>query len=64
MPVRLTLQSKDAYSCASAFRIPSLNIVKNLQPNGRETITFTPNKAGRIAFSCSMGMYTGVIEVL
>jgi uncharacterized protein len=64
IPVKLTLISQDAYSCASAFRIPYLNYTKNLQPNGKEVITFIPKAAGQIAFSCSMGMYTGVIEVL
>lgn len=62
--VNLKITSKDAYSCASAFRIPSLGISKNFQANETETITFIPQKEGRIAFSCSMGMYTGVIEVL
>lgn len=64
IPVKVMLESKDAYSCASAFRIPSLNYAKNLQPNGKEVITFTPDKVGQITFACSMGMYTGVIEVL
>ena len=64
LPVTLTLRSKDAFSCASAFRIPSLGISKNLQPNGVETISFTPQKTGKIPFSCSMGMYRGVIEVI
>ncbi len=63
-PVTIKLTSKDAYSCASAFRIPSLGISKNLQANETQTITFTPKDAGRIAFNCSMGMYQGVIEVL
>lgn len=63
-PVQLTLQSKDAYSCASAFRIPSLNIAKTLGPNDTQLITFTPTKPGKIQFTCSMGMYTGTIEVL
>lgn len=63
-PVTLTLVGKDAYSCASAFRIPSLGISKNLQPNESYTFTFTPKEAGKIAFTCSMGMYNGVIEVI
>lgn len=63
-PVTIQLTSKDAYSCASAFRIPSLGISKNLQPNETQTIMFTPQDKGRIAFSCSMGMYSGVIEVI
>lgn len=63
-PVKLTLKSKDAFSCASAFRIPSFGYAKNLPANGIETFTFTPQQTGQIAFSCSMGMYTGVIEIL
>lgn len=63
-PVTLTLIAKNAYSCALAFRIPSLGITKNLQPNDRVTIQFTPEKKGIIPFSCSMGMYSGEIEVI
>lgn len=63
-PVNLKLSSKDAYTCASAFRIPSLKIAKNLKANESQTITFTPEKPGKIPFSCSMGMYRGVIEVI
>lgn len=64
LPVTLTIISKDAYSCASAFRIPALKISKNLQPNEVYTLTFTPEKEGKIQFNCSMGMYRGVIEVI
>ena len=62
--VSLTLKSKDAYSCASAFRIPSLGISRNLAAVDTQTITFTPTKVGKIKFNCSMGMYRGVIEVI
>lgn len=63
-PVRLTLKSVDAFSCASAFRIPSLGIAKNLAPNEVAVIEFTPSNLGTIPFSCAMGMYQGVIEVI
>lgn len=63
-PVTVKLVGRDAYSCASAFRIPSLGISKNLQANETYTFSFTPQKEGRITFACSMGMYTGVIEVI
>lgn len=63
-PATIKLIGKDAYSCAAAFRIPALGIAKDLRPNETYTFTFTPDKAGKIAFSCSMGMYTGVIEVI
>lgn len=62
--VTLTLKSKDAFNCASAFRIPSLGISKNLAANDTQVISFTPTKAGRLQFNCSMGMYRGVIEVM
>lgn len=63
-PVTIKLVGKSAYSCASAFRIPSLGIARNLSANETQTVTFTPEKTGRIPFSCSMGMYRGVIEVI
>lgn len=62
--VNLTLKSTNAFSCASAFRIPSLGISKNLQPNDTQLISFVPTKTGPIQFNCSMGMYRGVIEVI
>lgn len=64
LPVTLTLKSIDAYSCASAFRIPSLGIARDLAANETQTITFTPTEVGRIQFNCTMGMYRGVIEVI
>lgn len=43
--------------------IPKLNIRKNLKA-GENIIEFTPKEAGRLVFSCSMGMYTGVFNVV
>ncbi|MDP1743221.1 MAG: sulfite exporter TauE/SafE family protein [Candidatus Amesbacteria bacterium] len=63
-PVTVTINSKNNRSCARAFTIPSLGIQKILPENGTEIVTFTPTSTGRIAFSCSMGMYTGVINVV
>lgn len=62
--VRLNLNSIDAYSCALAFRIPAFKIAKNLAPNGTDFVEFTPTQKGRIAYTCSMGMYRGVVEVI
>lgn len=64
VPLNLSLESKDAYNCATAFRIPSLKLGKNVRPNTIEVIQFTPKERGKIAFTCSMGMYTGTIEVI
>lgn len=64
LPVKLTLISNNSYGCALAFRIPSLGISKNLKPTDTQVIEFTPKETGQIAFSCSMGMYRGTIEVI
>lgn len=62
--VKVTLKSNGVYSCALAFRVPSLNIAYNLKPTDTQTFEFTPTKAGQIPFGCSMWMYRGVIEVI
>lgn len=64
VPVRLKLVTKNAAGCARAFTIPDLNISKILPNTGSELIEFTPTKPGRLAYSCSMGMYTGVFTVV
>jgi len=64
VPVRLTLATNNTQGCARAFTIPDLNISKVLPATGNETIEFTPAKAGRLAYSCSMGMYTGAFTVV
>lgn len=64
VPVRLKLVSDNVFSCSRAFVIPSLNISKILPSSGEEIIEFTPTTTGRLAYSCSMGMYTGSFEVV
>lgn len=62
VPVKWIIDAKAPYSCASSIIVPSLNISKTLKA-GENIIEFTPDKAGRISFSCSMGMYTGAFDV-
>ncbi|TXG78662.1 hypothetical protein E6Q11_00665 [Candidatus Dojkabacteria bacterium] len=64
VPTKLTLITKDAYSCAIAFRIPYLKMGVNLGPNGKELLDLPALKKGNYGFSCSMGMYQGVFKVL
>ncbi len=61
--VRWIVTSTNAYTCASALRIPSLGISKQLVV-GENVIEFVPQQVGEIPFSCSMGMYRGTIKVL
>lgn len=64
VPVKLTLVSNNAQGCTRAFTIPSLNMSKVLPPNGKEVVEFTPDKPGRLAYTCSMGMYGGQFTVV
>ncbi len=63
--VTLHIENDDAYTCAQAFTIPKLGIQEIVAPGQQRTIEFTaPSKAGNIVFSCSMGMYKGIITVI
>ena len=64
IPVKLTLISQNARSCARAFAIPEFNLFKVLSQNGTDTMEFTPTKVGRLTYTCSMGMYTGFFNVI
>lgn len=63
-PIKLTLSASNVYSCALAFRLPTLGLGKNLRPTDQQTIEISSQQIGKIPFSCSMGMYRGMIEVI
>lgn len=63
--VKLKLVNKDATGCIQAFTIPKLGIQKIVQTGTTETVEFTaPQEKGGMIFTCSMGMYRGVINVM
>lgn len=58
----LSLITNRTYSCARSFVIPALNIYQLLPETGKVQVNIPPQKKGtQIPFTCSMGMYTGVI---
>ncbi|MBI2411402.1 MAG: sulfite exporter TauE/SafE family protein [Candidatus Kerfeldbacteria bacterium] len=63
IPVRWIIDAQDSYSCASSLVSSALNVQKRLVA-GENIIEFTPTETGKIAFSCSMGMYRGSFEVV
>jgi hypothetical protein len=63
MPVKLLVNATNLYVCTSSFVIPKFNIWTNFV-EGINEVKFTPTETGRIKFSCAMGMYTGVINVI
>jgi len=64
VPVRLTIKTSNVQSCSRSFTIPVLNIQKLLPETGDTIIEFTPKTLGALAFSCSMGMYTGRFNII
>lgn len=62
-PVTLRLLTNNTISCSRSFIIPSLNIKALLDASGEKLIEIPPQEVGTtLAYSCSMGMYTGVIK--
>ncbi|MGH2544688.1 MAG: sulfite exporter TauE/SafE family protein, partial [Ardenticatenaceae bacterium] len=64
IPVRLSIVSDKLYSCSRNLVLPALGVDILLPETGTETVDFTPTAPGQINFTCGMGMYGGVIEVL
>ncbi|MFH1474412.1 MAG: hypothetical protein ABIG85_00975, partial [Chloroflexota bacterium] len=63
MPTRWIVESLDARSCAIFLQVPALNLAVTLKP-GENIINLPALEPGRIAYSCSMGMYGGHLTVV
>ena len=63
-PVSLTVNAGEVYTCATAFTFRAFGINAFVKPNTNQVFTFTPDKKGIYTFSCSMGMYSGTMEVI
>lgn len=63
IPVRWIINSVDPNSCAASIASAKLGIKQTLQA-GENIIEFTPAEAGPIKFTCIMGMYSGVFNVV
>lgn len=64
VPVKLNLTPTGRLGCTSIFRMPQLGISKRLVEGSTESVEFTPQAPGKLTYTCSMGMYRGVIEVI
>ena len=63
IPVKLLVNATNLYVCSVIFVVPKFNIWSRLN-EGINEIKFTPTEAGPVKFSCAMGMYTGIINVI
>lgn len=62
VPVKWIVKSVYPYSCASSLMVQKLNI-RTVLTEKEQVFDFTPQETGDIPFSCSMGMYSGTIQV-
>jgi len=61
--IQLVLTTNNTVSCSRAFTIPSLGIEQLLPATGEVTLDIPAQAAGStLRYTCSMGMYTGVIK--
>jgi uncharacterized protein len=61
-PITLNLLTDQTFSCSRSFVIPSLGVEKLLPSSGTESVSIPSQPSGTVmAFTCSMGMYTGQI---
>ena len=63
MPTRWIVESLDQNSCAVFLRVPSLGLAVTLH-DGENTIDLPALEPGRVAYTCSMGMYGGQLRVV
>ncbi|MGH9244663.1 MAG: sulfite exporter TauE/SafE family protein [Acidimicrobiales bacterium] len=63
VPSVLTLQTNGTRGCTRAFVLPALGLQRVLPESGDTTIDLGVLEPGDLRFTCSMGMYSGVIEV-
>lgn len=63
VPVRWEVEGTTPYSCSNTLVIPALRVGARLRM-GVNVVEFTAPQAGRLAFSCAMGMYTGYFDVI
>ncbi|MDO8610474.1 MAG: sulfite exporter TauE/SafE family protein [bacterium] len=63
IPVKWIINSINSFTCAASIVSAELGVRQGLK-EGENIIEFTPTEIGPIRFSCSMGMYTGVFNVV
>ena len=62
-PAQVTFIRKVSATCGTQVVIPEYDIKRDLPLNQPVSVEFTPNKSGRLTFSCGMGMLQGSLVV-
>lgn len=64
IPVTWKIFGDDVLGCQGTIQAPKAGIALTPLKNGLNTFNFTPRESGKITFACSMGMFSGEIEVI
>jgi len=64
IPTRWTIESRSSQSCAVFMVVPELGIQRYLEPGDGNVIDLPALEAGRLDYTCSMGMYWGSIAIV
>lgn len=64
VPVEWRINGSQAAGCAQILTMPAAGIEEYLPQSGEKVITFMPERAGRMAFTCGMGMTDGAFLVV
>lgn len=62
VPTQLTFRTNGTQGCTRSLVVPSLRIGRQLPATGDTTLDLGELAAGRLRYTCGMGMYSGTIE--
>lgn len=62
VPTVIKFKTNGTYDCSSSVNLPSLKISKNLPGTGETEIEIGSQEVGKLAGTCSMGMYFFEVE--
>jgi plastocyanin domain-containing protein len=62
IPTKWHVDSRSQYGCSAYIVVPSLNIEVVLKP-ADNVIDLPALKAGKLEYTCAMGMYYGIIAI-
>ena len=63
MPTTWLIDGTAQFNCSAALRVPDLGVAVNLT-EGQNTVPLPAMAAGRVRFTCAMGMYSGNLLVV
>jgi len=62
VPTQLTFRTDGTQGCTRSLVVPSLKVGRQLPATGDTTLDLGQLAAGRLRYTCGMGMYSGTVE--